>query len=352
MMFAFVLIASSLAAGAAVLLLLPLVRRRDDARPAAAITAGVVLFGLLLGGGALYAAFSNYSWVEAPAAADTPAAAAARLAKELARNPDRIEGWLDLGRRYLELQQYQLAIRAYQRADRLANGQNTEAISSVAEILLAQDFENIRGAAGKMFERVLELEPQNPKALLYSALAAMGRGENGLARDRFQRMLALNPREDIRLIVEKQLAALDAVDGAQGGAGPATVAGGAPGPAQAQTQAQAQAKVQVHVTVSPSLRYKLTDRSVLFVAARDPNQPGPPFAAKRLPLQFPVDVTLTAADAMMPQRQISAGQTLDIVARISISGQPQSSSGDPFGQVGYHVGKDGTLNLVIDKLAP
>ena len=97
MMFAFVLIAGSLAAGAAVLMLLPLMRRREDSRPAAAITAGVTLFALLLGGGALYAAFSNYTWVEAPAVADTPAAAAASLAKELAQNPDRIEGWLDLG---------------------------------------------------------------------------------------------------------------------------------------------------------------------------------------------------------------------------------------------------------------
>lgn len=347
MMFAFVLIAGSLAAGVAVLLLLPLMRRREDSRPAAAITAGVVLFALLLGGGALYAAFSNYTWVEAPAVADTPAAAASRLAKELARNPDRIEGWLDLGRRYFDLQQYPLAVRAFQRADRLANGQNTEAISGVAETLLAQDFENIRGAAGRMFERVLEMEPQNPKALLYSALAAMGRGETGPARDRFQRMLALNPREDIRVIIEKQLSALDAAEAGQGGAS-APVAGGA----QPQPQAEAQAQVQVHVTVSPALRYQLTDQSALFVAARDPNQPGPPFAAKRLPLQFPVDVTLTAADAMLPQRRISAGQTLDIVARISLSGQPQSTSGDPYGQVGYHVGKDGKLNLVIDKLAP
>jgi cytochrome c-type biogenesis protein CcmH len=278
MMFAFVLLAGSLAAGAAVLLLLPLMRRREDSRPAAAITAGVVLFGLLLGGGALYAAFSNYSWVEAPAVVDTPAAAAATLAKQLAKNPDNIEGWMDLGRRYFELQQYPLAMRAFQRADRLAGGKNTEAISSVAEILLAQDFENIRGAAGRMFERVLELEPQNPKALMYSALAAMGRGENALARDRFERMLALNPRADIRHIVEKQISAIDAAEAGQSGASPALVAGGAPAQAQTQTQAQTQvpAQVQVHVTVSPSLRYQLTDQSALFVAARDPDQPGPP----------------------------------------------------------------------------
>ena len=338
MMLAFVLIAGSLAAGAAVLLLLPLMRRREDARPAAGLTAGVVLFALLLGGGGLYAAFSNYSWVEAPSAADTPAAAAARLAKELARNPDRLDGWLELGRRYFDLEQYPLAIRAYQRADRLANGQNVEALTGVAETMLAQDFENIRGPAGRLFERVLEMQPENPKALLYSALAAMGRGETGPARDRFQRMLALNPREDIRAIIEKQLQALDAAE-AQGSAGEAAPAGGG-------------ATVQVHVTVSPNLRYQLTDRSMLFIAARDPNQPGPPFAAKRLPVKFPVEVTLSAADAMLPERGIQAGQKLDVVARISLGGQPTSASGDLFGQVGYHVGKDGKLNLVIDQAVP
>jgi cytochrome c-type biogenesis protein CcmH len=100
------------------------------------------------------------------------------------------------------------------------------------------------------------------------------------------------------------------------------------------------------------LRYQLTAQSALFVAARDPNQPGPPFAAKRLPVKFPLEVTLTPADAMLPSRRIAAGQTLDVVARISLSGQPQSTSGDPFGQVSYHVGKDGKLDIVIDKLAP
>jgi hypothetical protein len=55
---------------------------------------------------------------------------------------------------------------------------------------------------------------------------------------------------------------------------------------------------------------------------------------------------------MLPGRSIKAGQSLEVVARISLAGQPQSSSGDPFGQVGYHVGKDGKLNIVIDKLAP
>ena len=66
MMLTFVLIAGSLAAGAAVLLLLPLMRQRADSRPAAGLAAGAVLCVLLLGGAGLYAAFSNYSWVDVP----------------------------------------------------------------------------------------------------------------------------------------------------------------------------------------------------------------------------------------------------------------------------------------------
>jgi cytochrome c-type biogenesis protein CcmH len=262
MMLAFVFIAGALAAGAATLLLLPLMRRREDGRPAAGITAGAVVFALLLGGGALYAAFSNFTWHEVPEVADSPAAMTARLAKKLAAQPDDLPGWLMLGRSYFNLEQYPLAARAYQRADRLAGGNNTEALMGFAESMLAQDFEQIRGAAGKVFERVLEMEPQNPKALLYAALAAMGRGEHGVARERFTRMLALNPREDIRSIIEKQLSSLDAMEAQQG----SLAASDAPAaPSEA-------AQVRVTVTVSPQLRYQLTEASALFELARDHNR--------------------------------------------------------------------------------
>ena len=337
MMLAFVLIAGLLAAAAAVLLAVPLLRRRADTRPDA-VTAAVVMFALFGVCGGAYALFSEYSWVETPAAVDSPAASAARLARQLARAPDNLDGWMKLGEMYFDLEQYPLAIRAFERANRLAGGRNAAALSAVAESMLAQDFESIRGTAGRMFERVLEMEPENRKALLYSALAAMGRGESGLARERFQLMLAGNPPPQIRDIIEKQLQAMDAAEAAEPPHGTAPAADGA--------------NVQVNISVSPALRYQVTEQSALFVAARDPNQPGPPFAAKRLPLKFPVEVTLTAADAMLPERRIAAGQRLDVVARISLSGQPQSTSGDPFGQVSYHVGKDGRLNIVIDKLAP
>jgi cytochrome c-type biogenesis protein CcmH len=334
MIFAFVLIAGSLAAGAAVLLLLPLIRHRDDSRPVAGIAAGGVLLALLFGGAGLYALLSNYTWVEAPSVADTPAAMAAKLAKRLADQPENLDGWLMLGRTYATLEQFPLAVRAYERADRLAKGKNVEAIVGVAESLLAQDFDQLRGGAGRLFERALLLDPNNPKALLYGAFAALSHGESATARERFTRMLALNPPPQIREIIEKQLTALD---------GTAT---------SEQGLAAADARVDVHISVDGKLHYEPGPNAALFVLARDPAQPGPPFAAKRLPLSFPLDVTLSAADAMLPSRRLAAGQTVEVVARISTTGSPQGVTGDPFGHINYRVGKDGRLNIVIDRLAP
>jgi cytochrome c-type biogenesis protein CcmH len=260
----------------------------------------------------------------------------AKLAGELAVNPDNLNGWLMLGRSYGELEQYPLAVRAYQRADRIAGGKSAEAVLGVAENLVAQDPESIRGAAGHLFERALILEPGNAKALFYSAFVAASRGETAAARERFTRMLALNPPDNIRAIIEQRIAALD-----QGAGGEAPAAASADG-----------ARIEVRVSLSPQLAAAIPRGAVVFVAARDPKAPGPPFAAKRLPAEFPLDVELTAADAMMPSRHISKGQVLDVVARVALGGTPTATSGDPYGQVGYHVGKDGRLNIVIDRLSP
>jgi cytochrome c-type biogenesis protein CcmH len=336
MILAFVLIAGSLAAAAAVLVALPLLRARRDSRPAAAVAAAVMLFVMLLGGAALYAAFSNYQWAESSSVADTPAAMTAKLAARLAARPDDLQGWLMLGRSYTVLEQYPLAVRAYQRADRLANGQNAEAIVGVAESLVAQDPDQMNGAAGRLFERALALEPGNSKALFYSSFAALGRGELPLARERFEKMLALNPPPQVRDILEQRIAAID--ESMRGGGAAAAATGSA--------------RIQVHVTLAPAVAARVPAGAVLYVAARDPQSPGPPLAVKQLPAVFPVDVELTTADAMLPTRHIADGQQLEVVARIALGGKPTATSGDPFGQVGYHVGQDGKRNIAIDRLAP
>jgi cytochrome c-type biogenesis protein CcmH len=297
------------------------------------------LLTVLLGGAGLYASFSNYKWNEASVGADTPAAMTARLAKRLAGKGGSVEEWLTLGRSYGALEQYPLALRAYQRADQLANGQNAEALMGMAEILVQQNVEELRGRAGQLFERALEIDPTSRRALFYGAFAALGRGEPALARMRFNELLAQEQDPTVRALLERGIASANEQESQV--AGPTTPA---PAPDAA--------RIAVHVSVAPELAARVPPGATLFVAARDPKSPGPPFAVKRLAARFPVDVELTGADAMLESRRISAGQQLEVVARVALGGTPTATSGDPFGQVGYHVGKDGRLNIVIDRLAP
>src|SRR5688572_25913122 len=288
---AFIFIAGSLAAGAALVVLLPLVRKRADARPIAAVAAVSVAVLMLLGGAGLYAAFSNYTWQQGAGPAESPAAMTARLAKRLAQESGTVDEWLKLGRSYAVLEQFPLAIRAYQKADQLAEGKNAEAALGVAEILVAQDVEELRGRGGRLAERALELDPASRKALFYSAFAALGRGEGRLAQQRLNRLLADEQSPDIRALLERGLQSAEQLQ----------VAANHPAESPASSQA---AKISVQVTVAPALRDKVSAGAALFVIARDPKSPGPPFAVKRLAASFPLDVELTAADAMLESRRI------------------------------------------------
>src|SRR5579863_8340213 len=102
---------------------------------AAALTAaGVIGVGSVL----LYLSWSNWSWRAAPAA-DSPQTMVARLARQLEADPQNLEGWLMLGRSYVVLQEFPLALRAFERADRLSGGKNVEALIGQAEALALQD---------------------------------------------------------------------------------------------------------------------------------------------------------------------------------------------------------------------
>ena len=110
--------------------------------------------------------------------------------------------------------------------------------------------------------------------------------------------------------------------------------------------------MRVHIELSPELSKAAPDAAPLFVFVRDPAQPGPPLAAKRLARRFPQTVELTPADSMVPGRVFAAGQSVQVVARIARSGNPLAGSGDPFGEVAYRVGHDGLVNIVIDHVTP
>ena len=337
-MLTFIILASVLTLAGVLAVTLPLLRRDRSGAPAARWAAFGATAVLVLGSALLYLAWSHWSWRSAPAA-DSPQTMVARLARQLEENPNNVDGWLMLGRSYAVLQELPLALRAFERADRLSGGKNVEALLGEAEVLALQDPSELEGRAGRLIDRALILEPDSGKVLFFAATVAARRGQLPLARERFARILAMNPPANVRPILEQEIRLIDERLAA-GSAAAGQTAGGAAGAAS----------VTVNITLAPALSPGAS--APLFVFVKNATSGGPPLAAKRLESHFPQSVTLTSADSMIPGRAFSAGQSVQVVARIARSGSPVGASGDPYGEVTYRVGQDGALNLVIDRITP
>jgi len=378
-MMTFVLLAAVLTIAGVALIAVPLLKKKpveySPAPWAALIAAGV----LVIGSAVLYARMTNWSW-NPKATEDTPQTMVARLARRLEQNPDNLEGWLMLGRSYTQLQEFQLATRAFQRADRLAGGKSADALIGEAEALARSDEAELDGRAARLIEQALVVDPNSGKALFFGAAVAMRKGELPLAKERFTKLLALDPPDNIKPLIQKQI---DQIDQQMAGGGPALAAGaagapraagptgaagstgaartagsagtgsmGAAGSAGAAPAATTGASVRINVSLSPTLAQSASGSSPLFVFVRDPSRPGPPLAVKRLESHFPQTVELTTSDSMVPGRAIAAGQKVQVVARIARSGNPVGASGDPIGESAYQVGRDGLVNIVIDHVMP
>ncbi len=335
-MVTFVLLAAALTVAGVIVVAIPLLRRGVTASaPGPARWAALAATGLLvIGSAVLYVSWSNWPW-RAVTPGDSPQSMVARLARELEHDRQNLDGWLMLGRSYIALQEYPLALRAFERADRLSDGKNADALTGEAETLVLTDESELNGRAGRLIERALALAPDSGKALFLGAAVAARRGDLPLARARFVKLLGMNPPANVRPLIEQQITAIDAQLAG------ATPAGGAAVVPQAPV-ASPGAVVRVNVTLAPALAAAV-GASPLFVFVRDPAHPGPPLAVKRLESRFPQVVSLASSDAMIPGRAFATGQSVQVVARIARSGNPVGASGDPLGEVTYQVGRDDHL---------
>jgi hypothetical protein len=88
------------------------------------------------------------------------------------------------------------------------------------------------------------------------------------------------------------------------------------------------------VRIDPSLAGSATAGTTLFVYATDATSSGPPLAVLRLQVdRWPVSFVLDDADAMIPGRNLSSSQHIQLEARISPSGDALPRPGDLVGKI-------------------
>lgn len=123
-------------------------------------------------------------------------------------------------------------------------------------------------------------------------------------------------------------------------------------------QAKAQSgedNTQLSVTINlpPEVERQLPPTAVLVVSVTDGVAPIP-VAVKQLPLgHFPVTVSLSDANAMMPERLLSAQKQVKVRARISRDGLANPQPGDWFGESAVMpYNKQSQISVQIDHQVP
>ncbi len=284
-----------------------------------------------------------YQQIGSPDASDSQSVApdieemVSSLAARLEKNPQDLPGWKMLGRSYFQLGRLPEAIAAFERAVELESGRDAQTLADLGEAILMSDQSSINGRAGQVFETALSLSPANPKALFYGGLVAINRGNPMLAADRWEALLATSTPTEVEDILRQRIAEL------RGESTP---------PAEAPVAAGTRV-VTVNVELGAGASMAVGPDATVFVIARDPAQPSPPIAAvRRRASELPATVTLSDADAMIPGRVPSAFAELEIIARVSMSGDPIARSGDWFGSQTVRNVAGSSLAILIDQQVP
>jgi cytochrome c-type biogenesis protein CcmI len=236
------------------------------------------------------------------------AALVEELAERMQSTPDELQGWMLLGRSSVVLGQYSRAIAAWREANRLAPHDPT-VLANLAEALILDDGASLEGEAGIMLEQALRADADNPKALWYGGLAAERRGEEDLARARWTALLAQDPPEPFRQLIETRLG--------------------------------------IGFMLEIIIEAGSVDDGFLFVTLHDPDANGAPLAATRV--AWPATrVHIGDAHVMQPGTRLDEYQRFRVVVRWSADADAARRTGDRWGETFWSRGEPESLRVALD----
>ncbi|MFT4247602.1 MAG: tetratricopeptide repeat protein [Pseudomonas sp.] len=282
--------------------------------------------GLVLAGVALLgvAGFALYRIVGTPAALDAaPQAGApphdldeaiAQLREALRRDPGQLEGWLLLGRSLASQQRFAEARDAFAQALRLAPDQPDVLVAAAQSRMLAAPEQHLDAGAVALLEHALALQPDNQRARWFLGVAQRQAGQPAQAARTWQPLLS-------EVDADTRASLLEQVNLARREAGEP--------PLDATIPARAGLVVKVRLDPGLAARARLSGNASVFVIARAPDGPPMPVAVEKHALQeLPLTVTLDDGDSPMPTMKLSALDEVEVLARLSASGNATRQAGD------------------------
>lgn len=284
------------------------------------VVGGVLALGL--------ATFALYRVTGTPASVEQTArampvsldAAIAELRTELKRNPNQPEGWQLLGKTLASEGKVAEASEAFAQAVKLLPDDPNLLVEAAQARLYASSDRKLDAQAIAWVKHALSQQPGHQRA---TWLLGISQRQNGQAAQ------AAKTWEPLLSQVDSATAATlrQQIDAARGEAGLPPLASAAVAPAQT---AGANA-LTVKVALDPDFasRVRLRGDTTVFVIARLPGGPPMPVAVEKHKLQdLPLTLTLNDGDSPMPTQKLSALKEVELIARLSASGDPMRQEGD------------------------
>lgn len=269
-------------------------------------------------------AFGLYQLVGTPAALDasvreapeTMQDAIAQLQAELQRDPQQAEGWRLLGRARIEQEQFAEARDAYAHAAKLLPDNGDVQVEYAEARALANPQRRFDATSVALLQGVLEGDPDHQRARWFLGIAQRQAGDDAAAAKTWEPLLGQVDASTVTALRAQ-------IDVARSAAGlpplpPAT----APAAANALT-------VKVKLDPDFASRVRLRGDASVFVIARVPDGPPMPVAVEKHSLQeLPLELTLDDSDSPMPTQKLSTLKEVELVARLSSSGNAMRQDGD------------------------
>lgn len=280
------------------------------------------------------------------------ASLALAIRQRLREEPEDDTGWMYFGRLMLSIGQEVQAIEAIDKAVSLAPSNSANRITLAQALMTTGDVNNLERAQSILLG-LLNDNPENDNLALMMAVVSAQLGDLENTERFYQQVEGKLPADSDmaqRLVARikelkgntNEMAALQNT-----GIEPANVS-----TAQSDSS-EAQTGFNITVNLSDGANIKAPKDGFLIVFAQDANSDNKmPAAVVKLPIEdFPVSVTLTTENAMMPQFTLATLSDVVVTARLSKDGNVAVAKGEWQGSVSASVAANeiSSLSVIIDK---
>lgn len=219
----------------------------------------------------------------------------------LSEDPEDLDALRALANSYVLKNSLENAFLSFEKIISLENYQNADTLADYGEIMINSGDSSYLSQADRLFERSLQIDGTNAKALFLGGLTAATMEQWSLAVKRWQVLLEQSPPDEIKNTLENKITEWKNLSN---------------------TDIEADG-YRVNVAVDSNLIASLVDypEKVLYIIVRDPNNKRPPLAVVREEVKT-ASVIINNSNAMISGTDLKRFNRLEIIVRISLSGDP------------------------------